>query len=106
MIGLLLLSLAGLGGFAWWSLVKAKEQARYYASRVCREQGLVLMDDTVMLDTVQFNKDSEARGWRLRYGFEFAQRGVLHRGGSVLIAPGKRTTVVIATSDGKLIQEV
>jgi hypothetical protein len=106
MIGLILLLTFGLGGITWWSLLKGKEGARKAAWITCREHGLVLMDDTVMLDTVQLKKSGHAKGWCLRYRFEFAQQGVLHRGGSVLLAPGRRPTVVIKTNSGQLIQEV
>jgi len=106
MIGLFVLIIAGLGGVTWWSLLKGKERARYAASITCREHGLVLMDDTVMLDSVQFNSEGEIRGWYLRYRFEFARQGILHKGGSVMIAPGRRPTVVIKTDSGQLIQEL
>jgi hypothetical protein len=106
MIGLLLLTLGGLAGFTWWSLLKAKEQARTAASRTCREHGLLLMDDTVVLDSVQLKKEQNSRGWRLSYRFEFAKEGVLHKEGNVLIAPGQRAVVVIKTSNGQVIQEI
>jgi hypothetical protein len=106
MIGLLLLIVAGFSGAAWWSMVKAKEQARHAASITCRQHGLVLMDDTVMLASVQLNRSGDTRGWWLRYRFEFAHQGVLHKGGSVLIAPGRRPTVAIKTVSGELIEEV
>jgi hypothetical protein len=44
-------------------------------------------------------------GYGLRYRFDFAYEGKLHRGGSVLVAPRRRTTVVIATRSGQVIQE-
>jgi hypothetical protein len=106
MMGLLLLSLAGLVGVSWWSLLKGKEQARHAASKTCKEHGLSLMDDTVMLDSVQLKKQGELKGWCLRYRFEFARQGVLHKGGNVLIAPGRLPTVIIKTNSGQLIQEV
>jgi len=106
MIGLLLLILAGVSLLTWWSLLKAKEQARTAASLTCREHRLVLMDDTVMLDSVQLKKEENSRRWKLRYRFEFAREGILHKGGHVLIAPGHRPVVMIKTSSGELIQEI
>jgi len=105
-IGLILMLALGIGGATWWSLVKGREQARNAAGSVCREQGLVLMDDTVVLETFQFQKKGQAKGWCLRYRFEFARQGVLHRGGIVLITPGRRPTVVIKLDGGQLIQEI
>jgi hypothetical protein len=106
MIGLLVLIVAGLSGITWWSLLKGKERARHAASIACREHGLVLMDDTVVLDSVQLKNEEEIKGWCLRYRFEFARQGILHKGGSVMIAPGRRPTVVIKTASGQLIQEI
>lgn len=106
MTGLLLLTVAGLLAVAWWRLLKGKEQARWAASVACREHGLLLMDDTVMLDAVQLTGGHDSHAYGLRYRFEFAQKGVLRKGGSVLIAPGRRPTVVIRTRNGELIQQV
>lgn len=106
MIGLVLLILSGIAAISWWSLLKGKEQARNAASSTCREHGLLLMDDTVMLDSIHLKRDGRPRAWRLRYRFEFAREGILHKGGSVLIAPGQRPRVIIKTDNGQLIQEV
>lgn len=106
MIGLLLFILAGLTAISWWSLLKGKEQARHAASLTCREHGLLLMDDTVMLDSIQLKAQGRVGAWRLRYRFDFARDGILHHGGSVLIAPRQRPMVIIKTDGGQLIQEV
>jgi len=106
MTGLLLLTLAGLASIIWWSLLKGKEQARNAASMACREHGLLLMDDTVVLDSVRLKKTGHSRAYRLQYRFEFAREGILHTGGSVLIGHGRRPTVIIKTSNGQLIQEM
>lgn len=106
MTGLLLLTLAGLAAITWWSLLKGKEQARRAAFITCHEHGLSLMDDTVVLDSIRLRKQGLHRGYRLQYRFEFARDGVLHKGGSVLVAPGHRPVVVIRTSSGELIQEI
>jgi hypothetical protein len=44
--------------------------------------------------------------WGLRYRFDYAQRGILHHGGSVILAPGHRPVTVIETEDGPLIQQL
>lgn len=106
MTGLLLLTLAGLAAVTWWSLLKGKEQARSAASITCREHGLLLMDDTVVLDSIRLRGEGHSRAYCLRYRFEFARDGILHKGGSVLIAHGQRPTVIIRTSNGELIQEI
>jgi hypothetical protein len=104
--GLLILVLSALAAIAWWRLLQGKELARRAASKVCQQYGLVLMDDTVMLHDVQLRKEDPVRAWGLKYCFDYAQDGILHRGGTVLIAPGHAATVIIATDGGQLIERV
>jgi hypothetical protein len=106
MTGLLILVLSALAAIAWWRLMQGKELARRAASAVCRQHGLVLMDDTVMLHDIQLRKEDPVRAWGFKYGFDYAQNGILHRGGTVLIAPGHGATVIIATESGQLIERV
>jgi hypothetical protein len=106
MTGLLILSLAGLMAFAWWHLLKGKEKARRAASITCREHNLALIDDTVVLDSIRLKHNGHNRSYSLKYRFNFAKDGILRKGGSVLITPGRYPTVIINTSDGQLIQEV
>jgi len=103
--GLLLLCLFGFGGLAWWRLLQGKERARHVATLACRQHGLNLMDDTVMLDGIKLLDDEEIRGYGLRYRFDFVHEGILRQGGSVMIRPGARATVIITTTSGQLIEE-
>lgn len=107
MTGLLLLLAGGLAGAAWWRLLKSRETARAAAAQACQDHGLLLIDDTVVLDAVQIRR---VRGlphrYGLRYRFEFANSaGQLHRGGTVLVAPRRSAMVVIDTRDGRVIEE-
>ena len=104
--GLLLFTTIGLAAVAWWRLLKGKETARAAASATCREHELVLMDDTVMLSSVQLRRQDPVNAWGFRYCFDFARGGILHTGGIVLIAPGQRPVVVIETGDGPLIEHL
>jgi len=106
MTGLLLFVLAGLAAASWWHLLKGKESARRAASRACKEHGLLLMDDTVILDSVRLKRQGGGRAFGLKYRFEFAQDGILRKGGSVLIVPGHPATVIIKTQKGQLIEEI
>ena len=106
MTGLLVLLIFGFAAISWWRLLKGKELARRAAAVTCREHGLVLIDDTVMLESIQLKKEDPARAWGLKYRFEFARNGILRKGGIVLIAPGRRPTVIIQTDNGQLIDQV
>lgn len=106
MTGLIILIVFGLAAVSWWRLLKGKELARHAAAITCKQHGLVLMDDTVMLDSVQLRREDPARAWGLKYRFNFARKGILHEGGIVLLAPGQRPTVVIETESGQLIEHL
>lgn len=105
MTGLLLISLFGLVAAAWWRLLHGKEKARRAALTMCQEHGLLLMDDTVMLNRIRLSTESSAHGYGLEYRFDFVHEGVLRTGGSVLVGTRNRATVAIPTRDGQLIQE-
>ena len=106
MTGLLIFSLVLLLAVSWWHLLKGKEEARRAASIACREHGLALMDDTVVLDSIQLGPKGHSRVYSLKYGFDFAKDGILRKGGNVLITPGHHPIVIINTSNGQLIQEI
>lgn len=113
MTGLILLVLAGIVAISWWQLVHGRERARSAAGKACREHGLVLMDDTVVFETVSYRSVGGSAGgpagdrrlFALVYRFEFAYQGVLHRGGMIRVSPGMPTTVLITTEKGDLIEE-
>ena len=106
MTGLLVLVILAAAAIAWWRLMQGKELARRAASAVCRQHGLVLMDDTVMLHHVQLRIEDPVRAWGFRYHFDYARDGVLHHGGAVLVTPGRGATVVIQTAAGQLIERL
>ena len=104
MIGLFIFMLLSIAAIIWWRLVKARELARSAAATACREHGLVLMDDTVVLHALDTHRWRRQRLIGLLYRFDFARGGVLTRGGRVLILPGQPPVVVITTPEGQLIE--
>jgi len=106
MTGLLLFALFGFGALFWWRLLQGKELARQAASKACREHGLQLMDDTVVLEAIQKPTDGQGGQYELRYRFDFAYEGILRKGGTVLVSSGQPTRVIIPTSSGQVIEEV
>jgi hypothetical protein len=105
MLGLVLLILGGLIAMSWWQLLHGKERARSVAAKACLEHGLVLMDDTVIFESVSYRPAGDRRLFALVYSFEFAYQGILHRGGKVRVSPGMPSTVLITTANGDLIEE-
>lgn len=106
MTGLLLFVFFACTALAWWKFLQGRETARSAAGKACREHGLLLMDDTVVLSGVELVGSGKTRSYGLRYRFDFAREGILRKGSSVLVSPGRATTVVIATSDGQVIEEI
>lgn len=106
MIGLIAFLLITLAAYCWWHLVKAREKARLAAGAACREHGLVLMDDTVVLQSLDTRQWREKKVIGLQYRFDFARNGVLNRGGRVMISPRQPTLVVINTPEGRLIETI
>jgi len=106
MTGLLLFVMFLFAALVWWRLLQGKEIARRAAGTACREHQLLLMDDTVVLDAVEFEGEGKFRSYRLRYRFDFAHGGILRKGGSVLVRTGQPSTVIISTSSGQVIEEI
>ena len=106
MIGLGILLFLVFAAYCWWRLVKAREKARAVAGAACREHGLVLMDDTVVLDSLDTRNWREKRILGLQYRFDFAENGILRHGGQVLIMPRQPAMVVIAAKEGQIIESV
>ena len=104
--GLFVLIVTGLALVTWWRLLKGKEIARAAASMTCKQHGLVLIDDTVMLDSIQLRKEDPVNAWGFKYRVEFAYRGIRHATGTVIVAPGHRPVTVIETESGPLIEHL
>lgn len=104
--GLFVLIAFGLAVITWWRLLKGKEIARAAAGMTCKQHGLVLIDDTVMLDSIQLRKEDPVNAWGLKYRFDFAYKGIRHPGGTVILAPGHRPVTVIETDSGPLIEHL
>lgn len=105
MTGLILFVFFACAALAWWQFLQGREAARAAAGRACRDHGLLLMDDTVVLTGIELQGSGIVRHVSLRYRFDFALDGILRKGSSVLVSPGRATTVVIATSKGQVIEE-
>ncbi len=106
MLGLIIFLLSLSAAFCWWRLVRAREKARFAATVACKQHGFVLMDDTVVLDSL------DTREWRgkrligLRYRFDYAHHGILNKGGRVLVSPTGQALVIIQTDQGQLIETI
>jgi len=91
---------------AWWQLMQGRQKARAAAGTVCDNHGLQLLDDTVSLSSVTWERSGGRSRIIVRYGFEFATNGARRCSGSVRIAPRNALSVTLELDEGRLIEEL
>lgn len=89
---------------AWWQLMQGRQKARKAAGQVCSNHGLQLLDDTVSLSSVTWNRAGSNSRILVNYGFEFATNGARRRSGIVTIAFPAALTVTLDMEEGRLIE--
>jgi hypothetical protein len=106
MTGLFLFLLATGALTAWWQLMQGRQRARTAAGRVCGNHDLQLLDDTVALSSVTWNRSGQGARIRVDYHFEFATNGARRRNGIATIGPRGKTTITLDLDEGHLIEHV
>lgn len=91
---------------AWWQLMQGRKKARKAADHVCGNHGLQLLDDTVSLTSVTWNRKSSNSRIQANYGFEFATNGARRRSGIVAIGFPGSLTVTLEMEEGRLIENL
>jgi hypothetical protein len=100
---LFLLLFLGLGLWGWQNSLRAWEQAREAAERICRQCGVQLLDDTVALERLGWRRDRRGKVNLERvYSFEFTDTGSTRRLGRVILI-GRRVEVVAMEDNDLLI---
>jgi len=91
---------------AWWQLMQGRQKARKAAGQVCGNHGLQLLDDTVSLSSVTWNrKDSNSR-ILVNYSFEFATNGAIRRHGVATMGFPASLTITLDLEEGRLIEKL
>ena len=104
MIELFIFLLVTSAVVAWWQLMQGRQKARKAAGQVCSNHGLQLLDDTVSLSSVTWNRDSPKSRILVNYGFEFATNGARRRRGVASISLPSGLTVTLEMEEGRLIE--
>jgi hypothetical protein len=93
LFGLLLLA---AGGWVWHDSMRALERAREAGRDHCRQLGLVLLDDTVVLTRLRPARGVDGR-WVLHreYQFEFTGDGVSRYGGEITLIGDRVDNLVV-----------
>jgi len=91
---------------AWWQLMQGRQKARRAAGQVCKNHGLQLLDDTVSLSSVTWNRKTSGSVILVNYGFEFATNGAVRRKGVASLGFPGSLTVTLDCEEGRLIEEL
>ena len=105
MIELFLVLLAAATVISWWQLMQGRQKARQAAGQVCQNHGLQLLDDTVSLSSISWNRGGENPGVVVSYRFEFATNGAVRRMGLASISFPASMTVTLEMEEGRLIEK-
>jgi hypothetical protein len=104
MIELFIFLLAAGSLVAWWQLMQGRQKARKAAGKVCNNHGLQLLDDTVSLSSITWNRGNSSALIQVNYGFEFATNGARRRTGVASICFPSGMTVTLDMEEGRLIE--
>ena len=106
MIELFIFLLATGTVVAWWQLMQGRQKARRVAGQVCSNHGLQLLDDTVSLSSITWNREASSSRILVNYGFEFSINGAKRRSGVATIGFPSSLTVTLDLEEGRLIENL
>lgn len=90
----------------WWQLMQGRQKARTAAGQVCSNHDLQLLDDTVSLSSITWNREGSNARIMVNYGFEFATNGAVRRHGIASIGFPSSMTVTLDMEEGRLIEKL
>jgi len=91
---------------AWWQLMQGRQKARKAAGQVCSNHDLQLLDDTVSLSSITWNRASGGARILVNYGFEFATNGAKRKKGVATLGFPRGLTVTLELDEGRLIEDL
>lgn len=91
---------------AWWQLMQGRQKARKAAGIACTNHGLQLLDDTVSLSSITWNRHDSKSRILVNYGFEFAINGARRRSGVATMGFPGSLTVTLELEEGRLIETI
>ncbi len=106
MIELIMFLLVAASVVTWWQLMQGRQKARMAAGEVCSNHELQLLDDTVSLSSIIWNRGHSASRIQVNYGFEFAINGARRRRGMVTIGFPASLSVTLELEEGRLIENL
>lgn len=104
MIELVLFLMVTAAIVAWWQLMQGRQMARRAADLVCANHELQLLDDTVSLSSITWNRASEGARILVNYSFEFATNGAVRKTGIASLGFPRSLVVTLDLAEGRLIE--
>ncbi len=93
--------------YAWQASLRAKERARYFATTLCADAGLQLLDQTVALQRLRFRRGDDGRlHWLRRYRFELSTNGSDRHHGSLDVMQDRLVAHSLPMFDGHALDPV
>ena len=90
----------------WWQLMQGRQKARKAAGQVCSNHGLQLLDDTVSLSSITWNREDVRSRILVNYSFEFATNGAKRRNGVATMGFPASLSVTLDLEEGRLIENL
>ncbi|MFT4174893.1 MAG: DUF3301 domain-containing protein [Rhodocyclaceae bacterium] len=91
---ILVLAIIGAVGWFWFDTLSAREVALRHGRRVCHEEGLQLLDETVAVSALRLARDEDGRLRVQRlYDFEYSDTGNNRRKGQLTLL-GRELTMI------------
>ena len=90
----------------WWQLMQGRQKARRAAGHVCKNHGLQLLDDTVSLSSITWNRADKNTRIMVNYSFEFTTNGAIRRSGMATLGFPASLSVTLDLEEGRLIENM
>ncbi len=94
--------LLGAIGWFWYSSIQAREIAILAAKMRCESQGLILLDQTIVLSKIRLRRDPKGEmRFEREYQFEFSSNGDDRFEGMMILHAGRITKFLLDTPTGR-----
>lgn len=87
----------------FWYAMRARDQARIWSRRLCQEQRVQLLDETVSLVKTRPRFDGNGLAFMRVFRFEFSEEGIGRSAGELVLVRGRLERAVL---DGQQIGRV
>ena len=91
-------------GHFWWKTMQAREKAEKLAALACKRENVQLLDATVSLKKIGFNKSTNNSRYLVRYfNFEFTSDGAERRIGTIVMRDNRQEYLIMDLPENSTI---